>query len=112
MTDGDGSGRANEPVYEVVSPVPPQRVERVGAAPSLPGLEGRRIAFLWDSLFDGDLAFEAIAGELTQRYDGVEFVGYEHFGDIHGPDEAAVIEALPDRLREYRVDAAIAGVGA
>jgi hypothetical protein len=101
-----------EPVYEVVSPVTEQRVDRLAPAAGLKGLDGRRIAFLWDSLFDGDLCVAAMAAELEARGSGAGFVGHEAFGDIHGRDAAAVLDALPDRLRQYRVDAAIVGVGA
>lgn len=102
----------DEPRYEVVSPVTAQRVDRLRPAPPLDGLEGRRVAFLWDSLFDGDRCFAAMAAELEARGAGVEFVGHEEFGDIHGRDAAGVLAELPDRLRRYRVDAAIVGVGA
>ncbi len=103
---------STEPVYEVVSPIPPQRVERPSVADALPSLTGKTVAFIWDSLFDGDLCFEAITAELSQHYNDVTYVGHEAFGDIHGRDERAVVAALPDRLAEYRVDAAIVGVGA
>jgi hypothetical protein len=92
-----------EPVYEVVSPVPAQRVDRPPTAPALPNLDGKTVAFLWDSLFDGDRCFEAISARLSEEYTGVTFVGYDVFGDIHGRDE---------KLARYRVDAAIVGVGA
>src|SRR5687767_5224151 len=99
-------------VFEVVSPITPQRQDTVQPAPPLPELTGKRIGFVWDMLFDGDTVFAAIADELASRVDGIEFVGYETFGDIHGPDEKQVVADLPDRLREHRIDAVIAGVGA
>jgi hypothetical protein len=101
-----------EPTYSVVSPVPAQRVDRPTVAPPLPSLSGKTVAFLWDSLFDGDLCFETISAEIARHYQDVTFVGYEPFGDIHGRDEKAVVEDLPDKLARYRVDAAIVGVGA
>ena len=102
----------SEPVYDVVSPVPAQRVRRPDVAGRLGTLSGKTLAFVWDSLFDGDLCFEAIAAVLSRDHPGVRFVGHEAFGDIHGGDERAVVEALPDKLARYRVDAAIVGVGA
>jgi hypothetical protein len=42
----------------------------------------------------------------------MEFVGHESFGDIHGAEEVSVLEALPDRLQQQRVDALVVGVGA
>jgi hypothetical protein len=102
----------SEPQYEVVSPVPAQRVAPPEVAERLGTLSGKTVAFLWDSLFDGDLCFEAIAAELSRHYPEVTFVGYEAFGDIHGRHERAVVADLPDKLARYRVDAAIVGVGA
>jgi len=67
---------------------------------------------VWDYLFKGDAMFETVCGPLRERWPGVEFVGPEPFGNIHGPDERQVVEDLPRRLREQRVDAAIVGVGA
>jgi hypothetical protein len=42
----------------------------------------------------------------------MSFVSHTAFGDIHGPDEAKTMAALPARLRAERVDAVIVGVGA
>ena len=120
--DGNGAATADSstgqrPIlacvtYEVVSPITAQRQTEAAAAPPLPGLDGKRIGFVWDMLFDGDLVFTAIADELASRFQGMEFVGYETFGDIHGADEVLVLEELPDRLRAHRIDAVVAGVGA
>jgi hypothetical protein len=80
----------------------------------LGGLSGKRIGLIWDYLFRGDEIFELVQREIDARWDDVEYVGWEAFGDIHGSvaAEAAAIAELPDRLREYRVDAALVGVGA
>ena len=102
----------DEPVFEVVAPLGVQRVDKVGFAAPLPDLSGKRIGFLWDNLFQGDLCFASISEALARRYQGMEFVGYENFGDIHGRDERAVLEELPERLRQHRIDAAVVGVGA
>src|SRR5688572_2828673 len=99
-------------MYEVVSPVTPSQPHTLRAATPLQDLTGKRIGFVWDLLFDGDLVFDAIADELRSRVDGVEFVGYQAFGDIHGPDEVQVVDELPARLVHHRIDALIAGVGA
>ena len=111
------SGARQRPIlavvtYEVVSPITTQRQQAAAAAPPLSDLGGKRIGFVWDMLFDGDLVFAAIADELASRFTGIEFVGYETFGDIHGADEVQVLEELPDRLRAQRIDAMVAGVGA
>ena len=110
MTDGEQF--TSEPVFEVVAPAGEPRPTELQVAAAVPDLAGARIGFVWDLLFSGDLVFDAVAAELGQHYPGVEFVGYQAFGDIHGPDEARVLSELPELLRQERVDAVVAGVGA
>ncbi len=80
-------------------------------ADRLDELDDKRVAFLWDDLFRGDELFPVIEAELTERFGGVEVVGYEEFGNTHGGDEAEVISRLPDRLRTRRIDAVVSGMG-
>jgi hypothetical protein len=75
-------------------------------------MTGRRVGFAWDQLFHGDVVFDAIAAELARTIVGVQPVGYEHFGDIHGADERQCLEELPHRLRRHRVDGLVVGIGA
>ena len=103
--------RQSEPYYDVVWPRSSLAVDKQTLAERLDTLAGKRVGFLWDYLFRGDELFPAIRDELRARFDGVEIVDFEAFGNTHGGDEAAVISALPDRLRERRVDAVISGVG-
>ena len=110
MTDGEQL--RGEPVFEVVAPAGDPRHTELQVAGAVPDLAHARIGFVWDLLFSGDLVFDTIAAELGERYPGVEFVGYQAFGDIHGPDEARVLTELPELLRQERVDAVVAGVGA
>lgn len=77
----------------------------------LPTLEGKTVAFLWDYLFRGDEIFPMLERRLTERFPGVRFIGYDTFGSTHGEDEREVLAALPDRLREMKVDAVISGMG-
>jgi hypothetical protein len=100
----------SEPVFDVVWPKSPLGVQRHRRAPGLADLRGRRIAFIWEYMFRGDELFPELERHLVEHY-GVEVVGYEAFGNTHGPDEAAVVAALPDLLRRWRVDAAVSGVG-
>jgi hypothetical protein len=69
------------------------------------------VAFLWDYLFRGDELFPVLEKELVNRYDRIEIVGYEEFGNLHGADEKARIERLPDDLRDRGVDAVVSGMG-
>ncbi len=101
---------APEPHYKVVWPRSPLGVQHRRLAPRLTDLRGTRIAFVWDYMFRGDEMFAVLQRELRERF-GAELLPAEHFGNTHGPDEVAVIANLPNALREWRVDAAISGVG-
>lgn len=101
---------AGEPRYDVVWPRSARAVQARRVAARLESLRGARVAFLWEYLFRGDELFPVLADHLRRDYD-VEVVGYEVFGNTHGPDELRVIAELPDALRRWRVDAAVSGVG-
>lgn len=105
-----------EPVYAVVSPSGRRAAvaERTPLAPRLPDLSGRTVAFVWDHVFKGDRMFDLFRDEATRRFPGVRFVAHEEFGNIHGnrQEEEEAVALLPQRLRAYRVDAAVVGVGA
>lgn len=100
-----------EPTYAVVWPRSPHGVQRRRRADRLDTLAGRRVAFLWDHLFRGDELFPVLAAELRSRYEGVEIVGHEEFGNLHGADEVARVSRLPDDLRSRGVDAVVSGMG-
>ena len=97
--------------YEVVWPKSPLAVQTQPLAERLDTLEGKRVGFLWDFLFRGHELFPVIEKELQHRFTGIEIVGYDEFGNTHGGDEAEVIAALPNRLRDRRIDAVVSGVG-
>ena len=105
------SEQPTEPTYDVVWPGAPLGIERRELAPRLDTLDGKRIGFLWDYVFRGDELFPVLERELAARYSGVSFVGYDAFGNTHGPDEAAIIDRLPDSLRSRAVDAVVSGMG-
>lgn len=106
-----------EPTYEVVWPRSPRGVQTRRVADRLEPtdgrhpLEGKRIAFLWDYLFRGDELFPLLEGELTQRFPGLEVVGYDEFGSTHGSDEVEVISGLPTALTSRHIDAVVSGMG-
>ena len=77
-----------------------------------PGLDARRVGFLWNHVFRGEEIFPLLARRLEAEFEGVEFVGFDAFGSTFGGDEHAVVEALPSRLRDLGVDAVISGIGA
>lgn len=100
-----------EPRYHVVWPRSPRGVQQRRRADRLDSLDGARIALLWDYLFRGDELFPLLADELRRRYDGVDIVGYEEFGNLHGADEKERVGRLPDDLRTRGVDAVVSGMG-
>jgi hypothetical protein len=104
-------GDVSEPVYDVVWPKSPRGVQGLRAAERLTTLDGARIGFVWDYLFRGEEIFPVLAAELQRRYPGLEVVGYDTFGNIHGPDEHALVAGLADTARAHRVDAVVVGNG-
>ena len=72
----DPGGIDHEPVFAVVMPTGWQRPPGLQPAPPTAGLSGRRVGFVWDQLFNGDLVFDAIADELSRSFAGMEFVGH------------------------------------
>lgn len=100
--------------YDVVWPLGRSRVEEVAANERPLELSGKTIAFIWDYLFKGPEMFGIIKAQLSAEFPDVRYVDYEVFGNIHGSDadEKANLSALPARLREHGVDAAVLAVGA
>ena len=97
--------------YAVVWPRAAKTVEMSEPAPRLDGLDGKRVAFLWDYLFRGDEIFPIIERELSSRYPDVTFVPYQTFGTTHGEGEHEVIASMATKLGELGVDAVISGMG-
>jgi hypothetical protein len=102
---------ANADIEAVLSPSGPLGVAVSDPAPRPDSLSGKRIAFLWDSMFRGDEMFPVLQEAIGDRFENVSFVEHEAFGSTFGGDEEAVLAALPGRLRELKVDAVVSGVG-
>jgi hypothetical protein len=98
--------------YDVVWPLGPPAREMAASAPRGPELGGRRIGFIWDYVFSGDVIFAEIKAGLERRFAGLSFVDHPTFGNIHGHDEDEVLARLPEVLRATEVDSVILGVGA
>jgi hypothetical protein len=103
---------ANEPRFEVLSPVSRRAVKSTSAAPRLPDLNGKTIAELWDVIFRGETIYPLVREYIRQRFPGVRFVTYEQFGNFHGAREAQVTAEIPAKLRQHQADAVIVGIGA
>lgn len=100
-----------EPTYDVVWPKSPLGLQARRPAARLDTLAGKRIGFAWDYLFRGEELFGVLADELRRRFEGVEIVSYETFGNLHGPQEHELVDALPGALARHRVDAVVSGNG-
>jgi hypothetical protein len=100
-----------EPVDEVVWPRSPRGVQRRRKADRLRTLHGARVAFLWDYVFRGDELFPVLEDELVRRFPGIEIVGYETFGNLHGADEKERVRELGGELHRRQIDAVVSGMG-
>ena len=103
---------ATEPRYDVLSPLSRKAVKTTAAAPRVPDLNGKTICELWDVIFRGETIYPLVREHIRKRFPGVKFVGYEEFGNFHGPREAHVSAAIPAKLRAHGADAVIVGIGA
>lgn len=101
----------NELTYDAVTPRPSLGVQTRNTAVRLDTLEGKRIGFVWDYMFRGEEIFPALKHALRKRFPDIEIVGYDTFGNIHGPDEKALVNALPAVMSQHLVDAVIVGNG-
>ena len=104
-----------EPRYEVLWPLGPHAgAAPTDLAPRPADLAGKRVAFVWDHVFKGDLMFDRFITAANATYAGMEFVDHPEFGNIHGTtaEEHDAVEKLPARLLAHRIDAAVVGVGA
>ena len=97
--------------HEVVWPRGRRVVERRTLAPRRSALGGATVAFLWNHVFRGDEILPVLARELARRYPDLTIVSWDAFGSIYGGEERRTIAALPDRLREHRIDAVVSAVG-
>jgi hypothetical protein len=98
--------------YAVVWPRGKKSNPPTEPAKRLSTLKGKVIAELWDYAFQGELSYPMIEEEISKRFPGVKFIGPDAFGNTHGGDEHEVIAGLPEKLKEYGVDAVISGIGA
>ena len=99
------------PVYEVLSP----QGEAVSAsspssnATALDAFAGRRIGLFWNGFTNGNLLLESLARLFERRFPGTTFIKLPAGRDLgwgHYPERS-----LTDVVREYGIDAAIAGPG-
>jgi hypothetical protein len=97
--------------YEVVWPRSPRSIKINPVAKRLDNLQGKTIAQLWDYIFRGDEIFPILEEELGKRFPTTKFINYNVFGSTHGDKEHEVVASIPEKLKQYRVDAVISGMG-
>ena len=104
------SDKMNDGYYEAYWPRAPRQQLARKLAPRLDTLEGKTVAQLWDELFKGDIVFELLEEGLKKRYPAIKFVSWREFGSTHGGNEKAALAALPQRLKDFGVDAVVSGM--
>lgn len=102
---------SNDGYYEALWPRSPRQVKRKALAKRLDTLEGKTVAQLWDYVFRGDEVFALLEEGLKERFLDVKWVSWKDFGSTHGSEEREVLAALPQKLKELKVDAVISGMG-
>ena len=111
---GGGLELANDHIgaaLEALWPGGERAVAQISPAARPPSLDGRTVAFLWNSMFRGDEICPMIERALMQRFPGVRIIQADTLGPIFGGHEHAVLERLPGRLGELGVDAVVCGMG-
>ncbi len=101
----------NDGYYEAYWPRGRKQKGTQPLAPRSESLAGKTVAQLWDFMFRGDEVFALLEEALQARFPDVKFVSWRVLGNTHAADEREVLAALPGRLRELGVDAAISGMG-
>lgn len=97
--------------YDVVWPRGERNVAVSALAPRLKSLAGKKVALMWDYIFKGDVVMNELAAGLKERFPGIEFVHWDEFGNIHGPQEREIVAGLGARMKALGVDAALSGMG-
>src|ERR1700722_16967862 len=98
--------------FEVVWPLSKQRSHAIDVVDELGGLNGKRIALVWDHLFKGNEMFQIIIAQAQLENPTVEFVSYEEFGNIlrPGAHPEQVLDEMGANLERQGIDGAIVGV--
>lgn len=106
------SSSSTEPRYDVVWPLGKPAYAARAPNERVADLSNKVIGETWDYLFRGEEWFPILREELAKRYPGIRFVPYDTFGNLHGPNQRALIAKLPELLKAHKVDAVISGIGA
>lgn len=102
----------NEPIFETLWPLSKKAVKRTAASPRVPDLNGKIIIELWDVIFRGETIYPLVREYIQKRYPGVTFIPYTEIGNFHGAREKEVTSTLAEKIKHFKADAAIVGIGA
>lgn len=106
-----GATKTQEGMFEVLSPEGYYEPAIIEPTAPLAGLDNKTVGFVWDYLFNGDEVFKILGAGLQAQYENLRVVPYEHFGNIHGPAEAQVMDDLAGAAQAAGCDAMIVGMG-
>jgi hypothetical protein len=101
----------HEPAYKVVWPAGKLVYQPVTLKPRPSDLNGITICELSDYGFRAEEIFPIVRESLLKRYSGLKFIEYSSFGNIHGPQEIEIVAGLAEKIKKYRCDVVISGVG-
>jgi hypothetical protein len=94
--------------YSVLSPAGHRSAHASPTGARLNSLEGKTICEVWDHHFRGDDMFTILRAALHAKYQRLQFVDWNKFGQL----EYVAKDILQDAFRLNGCDAVIAGVGA
>jgi len=100
-----------EPSYKVVWPLGRLAYQPMALKPRPPDLKGMTVCELSDYGFSAEEIFPIVRASLSKRYSGLKFIEYASFGNTHGPQEIEIVAGLAEKLKKYRCDVVISGVG-
>ncbi len=103
---------SKESAYDVVWPLGKPAYAARAPNQRVADLSNKVIGETWDYLFRGEEWLPILREELARRYPGIQFVTYDTFGNLHGPNQRALVGKVPALLKEHTVDAVISGIGA
>jgi hypothetical protein len=98
-----------EPRYEVLSPEGRAGLRVGGSTAPIKSIAGKKIGLFWNGFTNGNLLLEALSRLIAERHPGTSFVKLPSGRGMdwgHYPERS-----LTDVVREYAIDAAIAGPG-
>lgn len=104
--------KPTEPQYAALYPLSSKNRGTTAGAPRIPDLNDKTVCEIWDGIFRGETIYPLVREYIKARFPRVRFVDPAAFGNFYGARDHAILSALPEKLKEFKVDAAIVGIGA